>query len=393
MTTVPASGALPAAAPYRLKAAEIACGFLGGTVGSPPLLEPGSSDPIKALEQEIRPALENSPCLIMFSGGRDSSAVLAIATRLARRESLPAPIPVTHVFPHSIDADEVASQEVVVGYLQAPDWVRIAVTDERDVLGPRALEGLHRYGLVYPPTAHSAADVYAMAAGGTVLTGEGGDEVLGPMRGTPLANLRYRRGATDFATIVAAAQAVAPRLVRRMVETRQFARVAPPWLRPQLRAAFIREIADDAADEPLSYADAVRRLPYGRSAAIGLAGLSLVAAGKSARLAHPLLAQPFLDALARRRGRLGYPTRTAAMTELFGDVLPAAILSRRTKATFNTAAINEHSRRFAGEWDGSGLDQALVDVDVLRAEWLSLKPNPGCLLALQAAWLATEGSA
>lgn len=393
MTSVPATGALPAAAPYQLSAAEIACGFLSGTVGEPPPLEPGSRDPIVALEDAIRPALERFPCLVLFSGGRDSSAVLAIATRLARRESLPEPVPVTHVYPESVDADETASQQLVIGHLKIADWVQISITDERDILGPRSLEGLRRHGLLYPPTAHGALDVYAMAAGGTVLTGEGGDEVLGATRCTPLANLRYRRGATDFATIAAASRALAPRVLRHRAESRQLAQVAPRWLRPQLRAAFIREVADDSVDEPLSYSAAVRRLPFGRSAAIGLAGLALVAADKGAGLAHPLLAQPFLDALARRRGRLGYPTRTAAMTELFGDVLPGPILSRRTKAIFNSAAINEHSRRFARGWDGSGLDHALVDVDVLRSEWLSDKPNPGCLLALQAAWLATEGSA
>jgi asparagine synthase (glutamine-hydrolysing) len=393
VTTEPAFGAVPTAPPYRLTAAEIACGFLTGTVGDPAPLDPGSRDPVAALEQVIRPSLLRSPCLVLFSGGRDSSAVLAVATRLARRESLPDPVPVTHVFPESVDADEVAAQELVVARLKPADWIRISITDQRDILGPRALEGLREHGLLYPPTAHAASDVYAMAAGGAVLTGEGGDEVLGAMRSTPLANLRYRRGTTDLATIVTAGQALAPRTVRRRIESRQFARMAPHWLRPELRAAFILAVADDAADEPLSYAAAVRRLPFARTAAIGLAGLELVAAGKGARLVHPLLAQPFLDALARRRGRLGYPTRTAAMTELFGDVLPAPILGRRSKAVFNAAAMNKHSRRFARGWDGSGLDHSLVDVDALRSEWLSDKPHPACLLALQAAWLATEGGA
>jgi asparagine synthase (glutamine-hydrolysing) len=393
VTTVPVPGPPPSLATYRLSAVDVACGFLTGSVGDPPALEPGSSDAVAALEECIRPALERSPCLVLFSGGRDSSAVLAVATRVARREALPEPVPVTHVFPGNVDIDETASQELVVGHLELAEWVRIPVSDERDVLGPRAVEGLRAHGLLYPPTAHSAADVYAMATGGTVLTGEGGDEVLGPARGTALANLRYRRGATNAAAIAAVARSVAPRALRHRLESRELARVAPPWLRQDIRAGFVRRVADDVVDEPLSYAAAVRRLPYTRSAAIGLAGLALVAGGKGARIDHPLLGGPFLDALARRRGRLGYPTRTAAMTELFADVLPAPILSRRTKATFNSAAINEPSRRFARAWDGSGLDDSLVDAERLRSEWLSDTPNPACLLALQAAWLASEGAA
>jgi hypothetical protein len=44
------------------------------------------------LEELISPALERPPCVIGFSGGRDSSSLLALATHLARREGLPMPV-------------------------------------------------------------------------------------------------------------------------------------------------------------------------------------------------------------------------------------------------------------------------------------------------------------
>ena len=51
--------------------------------------------PLAALEEAILPALRRPPCLVSFSGGRDSSCVLAAATRAARREGLQPPVPVT----------------------------------------------------------------------------------------------------------------------------------------------------------------------------------------------------------------------------------------------------------------------------------------------------------
>ena len=50
---------------------------------------------LAALEAAIMPALLRSPCLVSFSGGRDSSAVLAVAARLARGAGLADPIPIT----------------------------------------------------------------------------------------------------------------------------------------------------------------------------------------------------------------------------------------------------------------------------------------------------------
>ena len=51
--------------------------------------------PLAALEEAILPALQRPPCLVSFSGGRDSSGVLAAAVRAARRDRLAPPVPVT----------------------------------------------------------------------------------------------------------------------------------------------------------------------------------------------------------------------------------------------------------------------------------------------------------
>ena len=82
-------------------------------------------------------------------------------------------------------------------------------------------------------------------------------------------------------------------------------------------------------------------------------------------------------------------TRTAAMRSLFGDLLPDAILARRSKAYFNRAFMGEETRAFAQRWDGSGLDHDLVDPELLRAEWLSDFPSAISTPLLQAAWLGS----
>jgi asparagine synthase (glutamine-hydrolysing) len=72
----------------------------------------------------------------------------------------------------------------------------------------------------------------------------------------------------------------------------------------------------------------------------------------------------------------------------FGDVLPPQVTQRTTKAVFDELQGGQESRAFAQAWDGRGLDPAWVDVEALRREWLSPRPEYRSLTALNAAWLA-----
>ena len=94
--------------PYRLSPLELASGLVfddGGPSAELPSPAPGVT-PVQVLEQTILAALLRPPCLVSFSGGRDSSGILAVATSLARREGLPLPIPATHRFPEADGTDE-----------------------------------------------------------------------------------------------------------------------------------------------------------------------------------------------------------------------------------------------------------------------------------------------
>jgi hypothetical protein len=78
------------------------------------------------------------------------------------------------------------------------------------------------------------------------------------------------------------------------------------------------------------------------------------------------------------------------MRLLFGDLLPAEVIERPDKADLENAFWGEHSRRFVEEWDGSGIDEGVVDVDELRAAWRTREWSTVALL--QVAWLASAGA-
>ena len=116
--------------------------------GTPWGLSPGSVplrvtrralSPVEALEQVLVTALERPPCLVSFSGGRDSSGLLALAARVSRQRGLDLPIPATLVFPADAAANEDEWQQVVLKELDLPDWARVEVAaGELDAVAPVA---------------------------------------------------------------------------------------------------------------------------------------------------------------------------------------------------------------------------------------------------------------
>jgi len=104
----------------------------------------------------------------------------------------------------------------------------------------------------------------------------------------------------------------------------------------------------------------------------------------------PFAEPEFVSSLAHALGVWGWRSRTDAMTRLFGDLLPPAILGRTTKAHFGHGVFTEHTRAFARQWNGRGVDDELVDPEALRDNWLSELPHLPAMGLLQAAWLASQ---
>jgi hypothetical protein len=347
-----------------------------------------------AFEEAVLVALRRPPCVVSFSGGRDSSAVLAVAADLARREGLPLPIPVSLRFPRSTDSDERFWQETVVASLNLHDWVIVELSDEIDLIGPIAARVISQLGVVWPMNAHFHLPIMELARGGAVLTGFGGDELLDSgwrwQRLNDVVARRRRPAPRDLVSLPLASTAWGRRILvhRRM----QSARDTREWLRPSAQAELGALLARDMTALPLRWGDSVTgRWWRSRYRRVGGDTLSFVGrvAGVEA-VVHPFLAPRFLTAIAAEHP-WGFATRTEAMSLLFSDVLDSAVTSRESKAAFLGVFYGKSARGYAATWAGDGVDPSVVDPERLRQMWLSESPDGRSLALLQASWWECEG--
>lgn len=381
--TIPDAGSF-----YRLTPFEVASGLVLGRLPIP--LDPARSgtpaDVVSALEAAVLPALERPPCIVSFSGGRDSSVVLALSARVARRQGLALPIPLTFRFKDEPETDETEFQELVVRHLGISDWCRIQVRSELDFVGPVAQGVLRRHGVIWHPLAFKSVPIFRQARGGTVLTGEGGDEALGQHRVTAVRKL-LAPGRLTRANLRYAAQQCAPGPLQRARAQRFVENLT--WLRPAARPQVV-ELMTDHYRAPFHWHRSMLRSMSMRGRVLSLRNRALLAAEHECEEMHPLLDPTFLGALAPLCGRWGYENRNSLLAVLFSDLLPTALLRRTTKATFTGPALSDHTRAFIARWDGTGVDTELVDVDELRRCWSESRIDPRTGALLQQAWLAAQ---
>jgi asparagine synthase (glutamine-hydrolysing) len=320
-----------------------------------------------------------------------------VATYVARRDGLPEPIPITRVFPEAPDTDESDWQELVIRHLGLQDWVRVRLTDELDVLGPLATARLREYGVVWPPTLHVDIPLLdTLPEGGSLLDGEGGDEVFGIEAHriaaiTPVLRGQQRPTRRNLRALLGA---VAPGVVRaQRSRLRWDARFAKwtPWLRPAVRERLLKERAQADREQPLTFSASVRKVPTRRTQVLTAQNRRFFGRQRGIEHTSPLLDPDVVHALARDGGILGRGDRTVVLRRLVPDLLPDVVLARTSKVAFQTAYMGRHTWTFAKNWNGDGLDPALVDVDLLRASWLNEEPNALTFALAQAAWVATLG--
>jgi asparagine synthetase B (glutamine-hydrolysing) len=360
-------------AAIQLLPLEIASGLvLGETQRRPELVEPASGmKPIAALEQALLPTLRRSPCLVSFSGGLDSSAILAVATNLASREGLEAPVPITVRFPGDPEAHESSWQELVVRELGIGDWQRIEAGEDLGVLGPVARAAIGRHGLLWPPNIHVLIPLLEAASGGWLITGLGGDELFA---GLP----RLRR-------------ALLPSAVRR-ARARRGALIGLPWLRPTAGSALRSAFAAQEAGKPVRWKPWVAWVARRRQLELLKENGEGLALDAGTRLVHPFLDLRFLGAIARHGSRPRQATRATVLNALVEGLVPKAVLARTEKADFTRALWGDEAREFAATWNGEGLPGELVDAGRLRQMWAADPPDFRSATALQAAWLAAAPS-
>ena len=371
----------PGADAAALRPLDVATGMVLGAPRRPePLAATTGHSPLEALERAVLPGLLRPPCLVSFSGGRDSSAVLAAAVRVARREGLPDPIPATNRFRAAPAADERRWQELVLAHLELDDRLVLTFDRELDVLGPFARRVLRRHGLLWPFNTHFHLPILDAAEAGSVLTGIGGDELFTAACG-PLGGRRPRAVARTLFEL-------APRAVRRPMLVRR-SPPALPWLTPAGARAATAAAAEHDAAEPRS---ARRRLAWARgmrSLEVGQAALATVASGTGAQLLNPLLDRGLWAAIAHAAGPRGFDGRRHGMRALAGALLPEELIARPDKACFDEAFFTATARAEAAAWRGGGVPQEHVEEAALAAEWAGPAPMAQSFTLLQAAWLAS----
>jgi Asparagine synthase len=380
--------------PYssQLTGLELASGLvLGEDPDAKPLPEVDPSlDPVDALGEAIIPLLERPPCLVAFSGGRDSSAVLAVATAVARREGLDLPIPITQRFPRAAAADESDWQEMVINHVKPPDWHRQVVLDELDFIGPVATQLLLRHGVLWPPNSHGLLPMLQQARGGSLLTGLDGDSVFRTWRWARAASvlgLGVRPGPRDALRI---ALAIAPRSARRW-RLRRKDPLELRWLRSDALEKVQRIFFAQAAGEPFKWDRRIHWLARQRYLAVTGHSARLIADRAGATIGHPLLDPRFLASLACAGGALGFGDVNRVMHAQFGSLLPAEVVARRDKVGFDEVFWGRRSREFMTTWAGRRVPIEFVDDHGLLETWREPTPHAASSAVLQALWLANEG--
>lgn len=378
---------------YRPTSFETAAGVLLGYVPQPRRPPPSEKSPRIVLEAVIREALCRPPCIVLFSGGRDSSALLAIALHVARRDGLPEPIALTDVFTGDAAADERLWQERVIRHLNPAEWIKVDIgSDDSDAVGPAATRVYLEYGAFYPPLAYKHVRYFQAAGGGTVVKGEGGDELFTSKRSAVFKLVVERRGRIGRDYLRAALGQMAPAGARARRLSKKGPTDSFTWLLPEARAELTRQLVDHECSEPLDWRRAVWREVRRRAVIESDRTFDRMAADAGAVATSPLLDPRFVASFAHSGGRLGYTGRNAANRALFSDLLPDEVLTRSTKAVFNASVFHDHTRAFARQWTGAGVPLDLVDPERLLAQWQSDCPHAGTLQLLQAAWLADHGA-
>ncbi len=368
---------------------ELVTGVVFGTDSSIPAPPRGTGvAPRAALEHSMVGFLASGTCGIAFSGGRDSSGILAAATAAARREGLPDPVPVTLRFPAIASTEESDYQEAVVRHLGLTEWVRLEPGDALDIVGDASTGLTARHGLLYPSNVHIVVPMLAALGSGTLLTGSGGDEMLdGHPHHDLAAMVTGRKRPTRGRLRQLAKRYVAPERIRE--ESRRMARDHFTWLLPEVRDAVAERFADSNTERLFAHRQITEMVYPARYLHRMQADMAVVAADQAMTVAHPFLDPGFVGSIADRVGRTGFPDRAAIMAEIFGDTLPDSIVTRTSKASFDdvfwTRRTDERVQSLPVE-----LLSGYVDPDALRERWRSDQLKGNTSLIVKYLWHLTS---
>ena len=375
--------------PIELSYLEVASGLVTGSAGSKPLGNVGlrSADPRAALEKRVLAALRQPPCVVAFSGGLDSSAALALAASVARREDLPPPIAVTLRYVDVPEAEERKWQELVLRHLGLDEWETIDIhKEDMDMLGPLPRRYLSRHGLLWPANFYYLLPVMERARGGAFVTGWDGDGLFTWWRWAFIAALLKGRRPPTRRQLKTLPFAFLPHRLRLRAAER-FTTMKVPWLTEGAEEEIVRSWARDMAEEPATWPRWVRWYGNHRAVQATARTFELLARDLETHRCDLFSGSAFLDAIAGSYRTTGPVDRNGAYERLFGDLLPRALLGRRDKAAITTGFWGEEATAFMQGWDGGGVDPSVVDVDTLKRYWQSEYPTDMLAPLVHETWL------
>jgi asparagine synthase (glutamine-hydrolysing) len=244
---------------------------------------------------------------------------------------------------------------------------------------------------VWPFNAHFHVPLLEAARGGALLTGIGGDELLNAATSRRAAAVLSRRVRPVPRDVRRIALHAAPRPLRRAWHAHVLGGIHP-WLTPAGRQAARAALAAWEAAEPRGLDARLRHVRAAGYLRVGTQSLALLARAAGAMIGHPLLDGGVWHAVARAAPRGGHLSRTQGMRATFGALLPAELIERSSKASFDELFFGEAGRAFAAGWTGMGVPAGLVDPRALHEHWLAGEPRAQSFSLLQAAWLAEDPS-
>jgi hypothetical protein len=371
--------------PANLTLLDVACGMPLGCTGDP------SPAPRRSSLNEFTSRLFSSsfgrgPCYMPFSGGRESSMWLALATQYARRHGHDDPVPLTLRYPGLASPEQLTLQELVVAQLRLADWERVEPDDDLDLIGPVAGAALWRTGPFWPPNAYTMAPLIEMARDGVFVLVTGLSDFFAWWRWAPLAGVLagHRRPARRDATLLASM--LVPVSARARAARR---RVRPPlsWLQPAAERRAVALLTSRQAGVPVRFSRAATTQITHRCFTGAAGTFRALGDALGTTIELPLSRPGVVESLAGAGGWLGFGEQRSMLQRLAGDLLPSELLARRPAPDLNPIFFGEPSREFAANWTGAGLDESVVDVAALRRNWLSERPDPRTACLLQYAWL------
>jgi asparagine synthetase B (glutamine-hydrolysing) len=325
-------------------------------IGPAPAIEP-LGPPGKVLDRltaAVLPALARPPCLVSFSGGMDSSFVLAGAIHAARENGLPEPIPITWRFTRAPAADETQRQRAVVAALRVRSHVVLEAGDDLDLIGPVATGFLAGFGLRMPSNLYVHLPLIAAAAGGSLLTGVGGDQVLFGHPPQPQSLRGRLRRATP-----------PPVLATRM----RWRGDLFPWLTATASRRQTARWLAERRDRPASGLPRMRYNATRRAVATTVAAFDEMGLVHDAVVRHPFLDPAVQAALAGVLDDRPGLRRHELLTAASAGILPAVVTALHPKARFDEAFIRPATARFIRRAPDPDHLPPGVDVRALRRFW------------------------